>query len=187
MQIFCTNCGAEIAEGKKFCSVCGTKIADMPAPQSQPEQADPAQQTSPRLILATPEILEPKAEPEPENFQQIFQQPQSAQQPAPQYTPPPSISNGETPPKKGSKYAPVGTFGYIGRIILFFIPVIGWIAALIMSFGKGNINGRNFSRAILVLTCVGIVIVAVAIVLCLLWSVTFTITLSDTSITFGFK
>ncbi|MDR0293889.1 MAG: zinc ribbon domain-containing protein, partial [Oscillospiraceae bacterium] len=54
---------------------------------------------------------------------------------------------GNAPP--GDPYGVIGVGGYIGMIILFMIPVAGWIACLIMSFAARNRNRRNFARAML--------------------------------------
>lgn len=51
---------------------------------------------------------------------------------------------------------------YIGLLILFAIPVIGWISCIIMAFAAGNKNIRNYARAVLILAIIGIVLTLVA-------------------------
>jgi len=62
-------------------------------------------------------------------------------------------------PAKGSDYAPIGTFGYIGYFILFAIPILGQILCIIWAFGKngGNVNRRSLARAVLVFLIVGLI------------------------------
>ncbi len=64
---FCTNCGNQIPDGVKFCTVCGAALTGEAAPQPKPQ---PAQQ--------------PQAQPQPPHQQSVYQQ-QPYQQP---YTPP---------------------------------------------------------------------------------------------------
>ena len=49
--MYCSKCGKEIADGSRFCSFCGSPVAEMPSPVQEPE---------------VPEVTpEPEAEPEP--------------------------------------------------------------------------------------------------------------------------
>jgi uncharacterized membrane protein len=53
----------------------------------------------------------------------------------------------------------MGTLAYIGHFILFGIPVVGLIFAIIWAFsGKISQNRRNLARAMLILTIIGIVV-----------------------------
>jgi amino acid transporter len=61
-------------------------------------------------------------------------------------------------PPKGSPYAVVGTGGFIGTMILFCVPVIGWIVCVIMAFAAKNRNRRNFARAMLVFLIIGVIL-----------------------------
>ena len=45
--MFCTHCGAEMEEGAKFCSVCGTEAAAARAPQTEVLEAPVNAQPSP--------------------------------------------------------------------------------------------------------------------------------------------
>jgi len=62
----------------------------------------------------------------------------------------------------------MGTGSYIGLMILFRIPVIGFIACLIVSFAARNRNMRNFARAELVLAIISILLL-VAVILIIGW------------------
>ena len=46
------------------------------------------------------------------------------------------------------EYRPIGMWGYFGYSLLFAIPFVGWIIALVFAFGVNpNINLKNFARA----------------------------------------
>ena len=36
--MICTNCGAVLDDGVKFCTQCGTKLSDAPVPTAKPKQ-----------------------------------------------------------------------------------------------------------------------------------------------------
>ena len=44
MSMFCIHCGAPIAEGKKFCTVCGKPVSNDAPQQAAPQQAPAYQQ-----------------------------------------------------------------------------------------------------------------------------------------------
>lgn len=54
----------------------------------------------------------------------------------------------------------VGTGVYLGLIILFLIPVVGFIACIAFSFAPQNRNIRHFSQAALIWMVVGLLILA---------------------------
>ena len=56
--MFCTNCGAQVPDGSKFCTHCGSPIAAAPAPAPAPEPPAPAPEPAP--------VPEPVATPTPE-------------------------------------------------------------------------------------------------------------------------
>lgn len=45
------------------------------------------------------------------------------------------------------EYRPISMWGYFGYTILFAIPVVGLILAIVWSFSNANINRRNFARS----------------------------------------
>ena len=45
------------------------------------------------------------------------------------------------------KYRPISAWGYFGYGLLFSIPVVGFIMAIVFSFNNKNINRRNFARS----------------------------------------
>lgn len=44
-------------------------------------------------------------------------------------------------------YEPIGMWGYFGYMILFAIPVVGWIVCISFALMAHNINLRNFARS----------------------------------------
>jgi len=124
-----------------------------------PERAEPV--STPHAAAApvfpeAPAKTAPTLSAPPPRFDPLFQEPppppyQAAQQ-RPLYRP------AEIPPPKGSPYTVTSTLGYIGLMILFFIPVIGWIACIIMAFTAKNRGRRNYARAALILAIIGIIL-----------------------------
>lgn len=57
------------------------------------------------------------------------------------------------------EYRPITMWGYVGYSLLFSIPLVGLILILIFSFGgTTNINLRNYSRSLLCLMLIFLVI-----------------------------
>ena len=60
---------------------------------------------------------------------------------------------------------PLSTWGYIWRIILFAIPVLGIIPLFVMAFSKGiNKNSKHFASAILILMLIAIVLMIAGVI-----------------------
>ncbi len=60
---------------------------------------------------------------------------------------------------KSSPYSVIGTGGFFGTILLFSLPVVGWIACLICAFGGAkNLNRRNLARAYLIFFIIALVL-----------------------------
>lgn len=60
------------------------------------------------------------------------------------------------------QYRPLSPWAYFWYSVLFTIPVIGWIALLVITFSTTNINRRNFARAywcgLLIAILIGLII-----------------------------
>jgi len=56
------------------------------------------------------------------------------------------------------EYKPIGMWGYIGYEILFALPVVGLILAIILSFAPENKNLKNFARSYFCWIIVGIIL-----------------------------
>jgi len=65
----------------------------------------------------------------------------------------------EQMPPRGSRYRPIGTWGFIGTFILLAIPIIGLIVCLVWAFsGSVNLNRRNLSRAMLFFMIISVIL-----------------------------
>ena len=157
---FCTGCGTAVSDDVRFCTGCGKSMSAelTPAPEMETEQAP-----------VPPEpVAPPTPQPEYRQAYQPAQQPayqHAPQTPPPSYTSPPAqppVYGEDDRPARGSKYAVMGTGAYFGTMILFCIPVIGWISCIIMAFAVQNRNLRNFARAMMIFLIIGAVMSVVA-------------------------
>jgi hypothetical protein len=134
--MFCPNCGANVNNASRFCSECGTDIATNVIPQETPPPMP--QETSPTVPPPPP----PK--------------PQPVAPPPPQYIPQPKYQS-KLPPVFDDRPMSVGQ--WILTFIILAIPIVGIIMIFVWALGStANLNKRNFSRAILIMWIIGIVI-----------------------------
>ncbi len=126
---FCTKCGANIPAGIKFCTSCGT-------PAGVTAQPVPAVTPVPIPHQPVP-VMTPAAE---------------------LYQPVPAVTGAVAAPPANAVSAVMGTGAYFGTMLLFGIPIVGWLVCLIMAFAAQNLNRRNFARAMLIFSVIGIVI-----------------------------
>ncbi len=158
MAKFCGKCGNALEEGAKFCAECGTKVYEQQnETPTVPEEKKPEPTTIPQP--------QPKAEAvkttAPIPPQPVKVQPQAQPViPQPRVTPQPVAP---APVDKTNKIAGMGAF--FGLMLLFALPIIGFIAAIVFSFAPKNKNIKNFARATLVWMIVGIVIIGILLAL----------------------
>ena len=150
----CTKCGADMAQGVKFCTSCGaaqsSNVDDGPGPLA----GDTASQAFQAGDTAS------------QAFQQAHIQPGGAQQQTPAQTPPPPpAANNQQPAPQAAVNTVIGTFGWLGILILFSIPIVGFVLCILWAFGGGNLNRRNFARACLILSVIAIALSIVFAVL----------------------
>jgi len=186
----CKECGAAVPAETRFCPVCGKAVGEpeqYPSESENPEwhaadtyasadilasQLPPVSFKELRPEEPAPHEINPSRSgttPTARSSQPVYTQP-SYSQPPPAYMQPPVRKGYERydPPPYGSPYAVMGTGSYIGLMILFRIPVIGFIACLIVSFAARNRNMRNFARAELVLAII-IMLILVAVFFIIRW------------------
>ncbi len=135
MARFCTNCGKEIEDGISFCTECGTKASPgkTVSAVSEPEKKE----------APSPAPPPPPAPPQPTYARPVYAQP------APVYAPVSSVDESE-------RVVGMGTF--FGLNFLFGVPLIGWIACVLMSFTSKNKNIKNYARAMLIWILIGAVL-----------------------------
>ena len=68
------------------------------------------------------------------------------------------------------QFRPLGAWAYFGLMLLYAIPVVGFVFLIVFSFSKGNINRRNFARSywcwvilVIALILIGVVILLTGI------------------------
>ena len=161
---YCTNCGTQLSDDAKFCSVCGTKQEPAKAPASEPAPPKPKKPAAPKkqtaqeeffaaskiageVVLSSWENPKPKAEAAPRQQppQQSYQQPpqQNYQQPQQQHYQQPPRQSYHQPPKQNYQQpaAPQkkkrGFFSWL-IIILLIIMILYFLASILE--GCKNIN-----------------------------------------------
>ncbi len=145
MAKFCTECGKEIAQSAAFCTECGARAAEntVNANEQDKETKD-----------ASEEIITPSApDAQQETLQEVTPQEVKPQEVKPQEA---QVSPAVYTPDPKNKI--VGTGTYFGLMLLFAIPIIGFIACIIMSFAPKNKNLKHFARATLIWSIIGLVI-----------------------------
>ena len=141
----CMKCGNELRDGAAFCTQCGTRVASA-IPSRPAVNPVPAQQRSRRTASQSTQRVAP----------------QSMQRPVSQAVPQAVASSARydepqrTPKKPAAQI--VGTGAFFGLLFLFSIPVIGWLACIIMAFAHKNPNVRHFARAILIWLIIALII-----------------------------
>jgi len=55
-------------------------------------------------------------------------------------------------------YRPIKPWGYIGYMLLYSIPIVGFIMLIVNALAEDNINKRNFARSYLWLMLVSFII-----------------------------
>lgn len=64
----------------------------------------------------------------------------------------------------GFGFKPISPWGYIGYLLLWCIPVIGWLVCLCTAIGGYNRNVRNFARSIFCAILLALILAVLLIV-----------------------
>lgn len=67
--------------------------------------------------------------------------------------------------KKELESEPISAWGYFGYSVLYAIPIVGFIVAIIIACSSNNINKKNFAKSIF---CDYIVLIIIVIILAIL-------------------
>ncbi|MEL7602441.1 MAG: zinc-ribbon domain-containing protein [Bacillota bacterium] len=140
---YCVKCGAQLADNARFCTSCGADqgTLEQPAEQAQPQYGQP---------YAQPAAVQPG------NQQQGYTQANYSQ---PAYAQPGYDARQSAPKSMEAAAPPMGTWGYVGSLLLMGLPVAGFILAIVWACGgTNNVHRRNLARAMLILMAIGIVL-----------------------------
>lgn len=145
----CPNCGIEVSETATFCKRCGYKLDE--SDQSsysgyEGEQTVFLEQGN----MSGHQFNKQEARGENADNRQVYEG---------HYTRYDIISEDQLPPQ----YKPIGAWAYFGWMLLFSIPVVGIILALVFALGSTeNINLRNFARSMF---CFMLVLAAISLLI----------------------
>ncbi|MBE6573088.1 MAG: zinc ribbon domain-containing protein [Ruminococcaceae bacterium] len=132
MAKICTNCGKENRDNMTFCADCGTKLPAAAPVGVNEFEADPT-------MRATP--IQMKTAPAP------------APAPVKEKT---KVKKEKTEDSSDSKAPSTGIF--LMYKIIFAVPIIGWVAALIMAFTAPDKAIKSYARATLIWVLVWLVV-----------------------------
>ena len=145
MAKFCTGCGKELSDGLMFCTGCGTKV-----PEDAPAEAPAVKEEIPAEEKVVKEPVMVQAQPEQ---QQQYIPPQQQQ-----YTPPMQAL-------QQAENHSASTAHFFWMMLVYALPLIGWIICIIMAFAPKNESKKHFARAILIWGIVGIVISIIGLII----------------------
>lgn len=66
-----------------------------------------------------------------------------------------------------NEYRPISAWGYIGYGLLFAIPILGLIIAIVFSLSNENVNRRNLASSHIIGFVIAIIVCL--IVICIVW------------------
>ncbi len=155
MERFCTNCGNTLEEGALFCPECGQKV-ELPSAVAEAAFAG-------AVFTAEPEPAAADVNSAFEEANAKAAEARKAEPAEPVYTAPqePQPVQAETPeePRPVSKAdKPVSTAAYFWLMLLFAIPGVGLLLAVILAFAARKKSLRNFARANLIWVLVALII-----------------------------
>ncbi|MGI6580700.1 MAG: zinc-ribbon domain-containing protein [Saccharofermentanales bacterium] len=182
----CTQCGADISEGERFCGNCGKSIMVTGADGYAEPEADYSgqdmnyytqdsdsqaysrnyytrvytQDSDPRASednsYAYPDYQTDSSTPA---YEQYGSEPNYPQDPETyaysaayesdwDYSDPVRIVDENSLPEK---YKPLSVLSYVGYGLLFIIPLVGLMLAIVFAISDKKINRRNFARSMIII------------------------------------
>ncbi len=144
---FCTKCGTRLAEGTKFCTLCGAVISDVKTDK-------PGERFSEQYKGVRPQTSQYPSQPRVDNINH-----QAARN-----MPPNSVETEKTfsPPLKETRYEPLSVGAFIGIAFLMMIPIVNLILLIVWACGGAtNPNTRNYARASLIMMVVYIILLVI--------------------------
>ncbi len=143
--MYCNHCGREVTPEQDFCPECGAALRVKSTAPEPNAGVTPDNQTVVNSM---------------QNVQAPYTGGYQGNQGGPQYRQPngPAYSKQEFEQSLPEEYRPVSMWAFLGYTILFSIPVVGWICAIVFAFASSKINVRNYARGYLIFLIIGIVI-----------------------------
>lgn len=133
MAKFCTRCGRELSDAALFCTECGQTL--------EQECAEPAlTEAAPSEDADNERMAAERADTSPAEVR-----PQAAQDDA----------------KSAAEKTPTTAMAFLGMLMLFPVPVIGWAACLVTCFAARKQSYRSFARAYAVWALIAVLALAV--------------------------
>lgn len=155
--MFCKNCGKELPNEAKFCNGCGAKAEQQqPIPNEVKQNVNNAE-SQPQQQPNIPPQQQPNIPPQP----QPNTPPQAQHYIPPQTYQPPQYYTAPGNNAYSSQFdrEPLSVLQYIGMFLLIGIPIVGIVLLFVWGFGSSvNLNKKNFARAMLILSLIGIII-----------------------------
>ncbi|MBO4847951.1 MAG: zinc ribbon domain-containing protein [Clostridia bacterium] len=149
--MICPKCGYVLKDEDKFCINCGTPVGNADVEFPVPEAAEAA---APAAAAAVNEIEKFENEP-------VKPEPRKVEFPAPVDA---------EPAPEGKLDRPLSTWGYIWRLFLFAIPVLGLIPLFVLAFSHGvNKNSKHLASAILIMLLILVILLLAGAVVMLIF------------------
>ena len=197
--MICPNCGHVAKDTDKFCEKCATRLIPIPAAaeaaaeeavEEVGEQAAAAVDTVEETAAAAVEAVEEKAaEAEADVIRAVEEAPKAPEPPAaPVYEPKPEekyvytcggmqperieepVKAAEEPVCCDRQNKPLNAWGYLWRMALCAIPILGIIPLFVFAFARGiNKNSRGWARAILIILLIFVILLVCGAVLLLIF------------------
>ncbi len=139
MSRICNVCNSPLSDRAIYCTACGNKIEALPAAEEQKNEIA----TEYRLIH-TPPSHDEKSNLNYTNFSEVFSEQTLYDEKL------------DKPENRQEKTVSIGM--YFLLLFLFALPVVGWIAAIIVFFAAQNKNIKNLAAALLVWVLIGIIL-----------------------------
>ncbi len=140
-----------MADGKKFCTECGTPVSE--------NSANAGDVGAINNIGNPGELQVRESEPAEKVRQTVPVYQREAQSNRTQRKPSPKkVSPDDSVPGPGSPYEPITAGGYIGIMLLMCIPVVGLVLMIVWACGGcRKVNKRNLAKASLIMMVIGMV------------------------------
>lgn len=142
--MYCEKCNRSNPEGAAFCRYCGSKLKT-------------SEGTRP-VVTVSPE----RGQDSRGGVQYVQTQPQySAQNSNYGYAPMRGVREEDLP----TEYKPIRAWGYFGYMLLFSIPIVGFIFLIVFVVSAQNVNLKYFARSYFCSLVIILIVVLIATVL----------------------